>query len=141
MQVGYNGNTGVTAYRTFICRRVAGALQIYATLADYTAGKPRIGGEDGHMLVINNSRLTAFNRVILAQSWANKSVDGTGVTVLDYHHGKMIESGLTMDCTFTMVGGATTAFRDTTGTKPWAFKPNGFHETDTPAVTWVRNKT
>ena len=140
MQVGYNGSTGVTAYRTFICRRVAGALQIYASLADYTAGKPRTGGEDGHLLVINNSRLTAFNRVILTQLWANKSVDGTGVTVLDYHHDKMVEAGLTVDCTFTLVGGATSAFRDTTGTKPWALKPNGFYAPDTPASNWVHTK-
>ena len=141
MQVGYNGSTGVTAYRTFICRRIAGALQIYATLADYTAGKPRTGGEDGHMLVINNSRMTAFNKAVLTQLWANKSVDGTGVTVLDYYHDKMVEAGLTLDCTFTLVGGATSAFRDTTGTKPWAFKPHGYYTPDTPAVNWVRTKT
>ena len=72
--------------------------------------------------------------------WANKSVDGTGVTVLDYYQDKMVEAGLTVDCTFTPVGGATSAFRDTTGTKPWAFKPSGFYSPDMPAVTWVRTK-
>ena len=141
MQVGYNGATGVTPYRTFACRRTAGALYIYATLADFTAGRPRTGGEDGHLLVVNNSRMTAFMKAVLTQLWANKSVDGSGVTVLDYYHDKMVEAGLTLDCTFTTIGGATTAFRDTTGVKPWAFKPDGYYAPDTPAVAWVRTKT
>ena len=141
VQVGYSEPTGVTAYRTFMCRRRGNALHIYDTLAEQTAGKPRIGGKDGHLLVVNTTRMTAFNKFLLSQLWANKSVDGTNVTVLDYYHGKMVEAGLTLDCTFTLVGGATTAFRDFTGTKPWAFKPNGYHAPDTAAVTWVRTKT
>ncbi len=141
VQVGYEGATGVPAYRTFISRRQADGLRIYASLADYNADRPRVGGADGHMLLINNTRMTALNKALLQQLWANKSVDGTGVTVLDYYHDKMVEAGLTLDCTFTPVGAATTAFRDVTGTKPWAFKPNGYYASDTPALTWVRTKT
>jgi hypothetical protein len=141
VQVGYNGKTGITAYRTFACRRIDGALYVYTTVADQAAGKPRTGGEDGHLLVVNNTRMATFVRTVLTQLWANKSVDGTGVTVLDYYHQKMVEAGLTLDCTFTLVGGATSPFRDVTGAKPWAFKPHGYHSPDTPAVTWVRTKT
>ena len=140
VQIGYAGASAVTEYRTFICRRLANSLHIYASLADYTAGRPRIGGADGHLLVINTTRMTAFNQAVLSQLWANKSFDGTGVSVLDYYHAKMVEAGLTLDCTFTPVGGATSAFRNASGTTPWAFKPDGFNAPNTPAMEWVRTK-
>jgi len=141
VQVGYAGSTGLTEYRSLVCRVEANALTLHATPADRAALNARRGGADGAVLVVNTTRMTAFNRFALAQLWANRSVDGSGVAVLDYYHAKMVEAGLTLDCTFTLVGGATTALRDFTGTKPWAFKPNGFYAADTPAVRWVRDKT
>ena len=141
MQVGYAGSTGLTEYRSLVCRIEGDALYLHTTPADRAALNARRGGADGTVLVVNTTRMTAFNRFALAQLWANRSVDGSGVAVLDYYHAKMVEAGLTLDCTFTLVGGATTALRDFTGTKPWAFKPNGYYAADTPAVRWVRDKT
>jgi hypothetical protein len=140
VQVGYNGTTGITVSRTFACRVSGGALQLFATQADHAARKVRSGGADGPVLVVNTSRMTAFNRFLLGQLWANRSVDGSGVTVLDYYHDKMVQAGITHGCAFLPVGGATSAFRDFTGTKPWAYKPHGYHAPDTPAMTWLRGK-
>lgn len=147
--VSFGWNDDFPVKLTYPCRVISGALYIfrnddggasYATGTIGAAYKP-VGITATKVIVTNITRLANHHRNVMTKLWANTAEDGTGVTVMDYLHDKYVAAGISHSAGFIMVGSATNCFADYTGTKPWAYKPNGLDSPDTGLLTWVKTKT
>lgn len=145
--VQFSWDSAMPTNMTYPVRIIDGALYCFANNdkgASYAIGTPAASLKftaSAKPLLTNITRMVQYQEALMSTLWANESHDGTGVNVMDHWHSQMFAAGIRISAGFVLCGGVTSAYRDFTGNKPWAYKPNGYWAPDTALLDWVRSKT